>query len=531
MRETPESSYDVVIVGSGINSLVCAALLARSGQSVLVLERSDRPGGCIRSEELTLPGFTHDVLSAWHPLFVLSPAYAELGDELHTRGLKYLNTETPTGSIAPGGRAAVLHTTRAETVKSLDAFHVGDGTAYQKSLHEIEASAEITFGLLGSELRRFSTIRLLWREFRRLGLHALIEFFGTALGSCRSWLSTSFRSEEAKNLFAPWVFHTGLSPDDAISGHMGKVIAFSLESAGMPVVQGGSEGLVAAFRKLIEDYHGEILCDADAAAIEISNGRATTVRLEDGRRFHARRNIVCSVTPTQLYGRLIADLAVSDKVCAEAASFRYGRSDMQIHLALSSPPSWIDSSLDTVPMVHVTEGLDSIAASIASADAGYLPSKPTLVVGQPTAVDPSRAPEGKWILWIQLQELPPRVKGDSLGEIVADSDGEWNQELAESYADRVIERLTLVIPDLPSLVLDRKVLSPRDIESLNMNLVGGDPYSGDCRLDQFFAWRPLSSSKNHETEVPGLMHIGASTHPGPGLGGGSGYLVGKLLGG
>ena len=88
---------------------------------------------------------------------------------------------------------------------------------------------------------------------------------------------------------------------------------------------------------------------------------------------------------------------------------------------------------------------------------------------------------------------------------MADSDGEWNQELAESYADRVIERLTLVIPDLPSLVLDRKVLSPRDIESLNMNLVGGDPYSGDFRLDQFFVWRPLSSSKNHETEVSGLI--------------------------
>jgi len=73
------------------------------------------------------------------------------------------------------------------------------------------------------------------------------------------------------------------------------------------------------------------------------------------------------------------------------------------------------------------------------------------------------------------------------------------------------------------------VLGPRQIEAMNQNLVGGDPYSGDCRVDQYAPWRPLSAATGHRTPIKNLWHIGASTHPGPGLGGGSGYLVAKRL--
>jgi len=182
-----------------------------------------------------------------------------------------------------------------------------------------------------------------------------------------------------------------------------------------------------------------------------------------------------------------------------------------------------------VPMVHLTEGLSSISMSITQADAGLLPSHPTVVVGQPTALDPSRAPAGKWILWLQLQELPSRIVGDSLGEIDIPANGEWTEKVREQYADRIIDRLALVIANLKSSMIARTVLSPVDLQALNINLVGGDPYSGDCSFDQFFLWRPLPATKNHETPVKQLFQIGASTHPGPGLGGGSGYMVGKLL--
>ena len=125
---------DAVVVGSGINSLACAALLARGGWSVVVLEREDELGGAIRTAELTEPGYLHDVFSAWHPLWVGGAAHAELGDELAARGLEYLNTEHPTATLFPDGEACfLLRTDRGERRPSSPARRVA-GTSWQASL-------------------------------------------------------------------------------------------------------------------------------------------------------------------------------------------------------------------------------------------------------------------------------------------------------------------------------------------------------------------------------------------------------------
>jgi phytoene dehydrogenase-like protein len=159
------------------------------------------------------------------------------------------------------------------------------------------------------------------------------------------------------------------------------------------------------------------------------------------------------------------------------------------------------------------------------ADRGLLPAEATVVCGQPVAVDPSRAPADSWILWIQLQELPAgRVRGDAAGEIDV-GDGTWTDELRERYADRITARLARHIRNLESATIERVALSPADVEALNVNLVAGDIYGGSCALDQSFVFRPLPQAPGHRTPVDGLWHIGASTHPGPGLGAGSGYLV------
>ncbi len=158
-----------------------------------------------------------------------------------------------------------------------------------------------------------------------------------------------------------------------------------------------------------------------------------------------------------------------------------------------------------------------------------LPAVPTVCVGQPVALDRSRCPEGKSILWLQLPEAPRLVKGDAGGKIAAPADGSWTEALREKYADRVEAILASSIEDFCANVIARKVYSPADLEALNVNLVGGDPYGGFCGIDQFFLWRPFHASINHRTPIARLYHIGASTHPGPGLGGGSGFLVAKSL--
>jgi phytoene dehydrogenase-like protein len=189
---------------------------------------------------------------------------------------------------------------------------------------------------------------------------------------------------------------------------------------------------------------------------------------------------------------------------------------MQIHFALSEPARWDgDERLNRTAIVHVTPGLDGVSRAVNEAERGQLPEEATIVVGQPLTIDPSRAPEGKGLLWIQLQELPRRF--------------DWDDGARERYADRIQARLARHIPNLESSIVKRVALGPHDLERLNVNLVGGDPYGGALSLDQNLLWRPFAVAPGHETAVAGLWHIGASTHPGPGLGAGSGYLVAKEL--
>ena len=527
------ATYDAVFVGSGINSLVGAALLAREGWRVCVLERNDVAGGCIRtSTDLTLPGFTHEVLASWHPLFTGSAAYAELKDDLGRRGLVYVNTDLPTGTALPDGSAAFVTGSLEGNVAEFERLAPGDGRAWEQQFTSFMETADLSFGILSTELWSGAGLSLGRKAYRRLGRRGLLEFAGGTLMSCRDWVTQTFESDAAHAVLAPWVLHTGLGPDQATSGFMTRVIAAALQLGGMPVPVGGGVRLVDALVGIVEDSGGEVRLGAEATRILVANGRATGVHLADGDVVASIRAVVASVTPTQLYGRLLGDSEVPAAVSEAAGRFRYGRAEMQIHLALDEPPRWNGPEAERLarcPIVHVTPGLDGVSRAVNEAERGLLPAEATIVCGQPVALDPSRAPDGKSILWIQLQELPPGpVKGDAAGELDT-GDGSWTEELREAYADRIMARLGESIENLGSATLKRVVLSPAEIESLNINLVGGDIYGGSCALDQNLLWRPLAEAPGHATAVDGLFHIGASTHPGPGLGAGSGYLVAREL--
>jgi len=526
-------AYDAVFVGSGINSLAGAALLSQRGWRVCVLEREERLGGCIyTSDDLTLPGFTHEVLASWHPLWTGGGAYAELKDELDRRGLEYLNTDLPTATAFPDGSASFIHTSLDRNVTELDRHAQGDGAAWEEFFNGFMANADLSFGLLGTELWSSAGLGLGRTALRRLGRRGLLEFAGGTLVTCRDWVTATFQSEAAHGLLAPWVLHTGLGPDQATSGFMTQVIAAALQLGGMPVPRGGGRALVDGLAGIVRDAGGDVRAGADVERILVAGGRATGLRLAGGEIVPASRAVVASVTPTQLYGRLLTDNEAPAAVGAAARRYRYGRAEMQIHVALDAPPRWAGDRAEDLarsPIVHVTPGLDGVSRAVNEAERGLLPAEATIVCGQPCALDPSRAPDGKSILWIQLQELPAgRVKGDAVGAIDV-GDGSWTNELREAYADRIVTRLGETIPNLAGSILKRVVLSPADIEALNCNLVGGDIYGGSCALDQNLLWRPLAEAPGHGTAVDGLWHIGASTHPGPGLGGGSGLLVASEL--
>jgi phytoene dehydrogenase-like protein len=518
------SAPDHIIVGSGINALVCAAILGGKGRRVLLLERNERIGGCIRTEEITAPGFVHDVMATTFVLFITSPAYAALAAELGRHGLEFCNTKAPTGVLRPDGSHLIHRTDRPANVAAFK----GDGAQYAADVGEIEKNAGLLFGLLGGGLWSWPTFKLLAGEAWRRGPRSLAAFLGDAFVPARSWLESSYESDLNRALWAPWSLHAGIGPEDAFSGQIAKVIAFALEAAGAPIVKGGAQNLLSAFEALIRERGGEIRTGADVTEVIVEGGKATAVRLASGETIKAEKGVICSVTPTQLYGRLLGRHAPEADVAA-TRKYRYGKGNFQIHYALDRPPAWRDAALGEVALLHLTPGLDGVSKASNEAVRGMLPETPTICVGQPHALDPSRCPPGKAILWLQLPEAPRHIKGDAAGKLPVPADGRWTDELREAYADRVEAILASHIDGFSDTVLGRRAYSPADIEKMNVNLVGGDPYGGSSTIDQSFLWRPFKTSRNHETGIKGLYHIGASTHPGAGLGGGSGFLLAQRL--
>lgn len=516
-------TVDHIIIGSGVNSLVAAAMLGLKGDRVLVLERESVAGGCLRSESITLPGFSHDVMAATFVLFMTSPAGAFLGPHLARHGLEYCHTAHPTAVLRPDGSALVLTTDRAQNIAAFNRLADGDGSKYGADVGVIEADAPFLFALLGGTLWSWPTAKLLFGQVRRRGLRGLAAWMGSALAPARGWLE-GYDSPMLQALFAPWVLHCGLTPESTYSAQMGKVVAFALEAAGAPIIKGGAGAAVQAFRGLIEENGGRIRTSADVAQILVKDSRVTGVRLADGEEISCR-SVLASVAPNQLYQRLLQENLPVDS--AAATKFRHGRGDFQLHYALDQHPEWLSDGLDEVALIHLSDGIDAVSKSANEAERGMLPAQPTICVGQPHRLDPSRCPDGKAILWLQIPDAPRQIKGDAGGEITGRV---WDETTREAFADRIEAILSKHIKDFAAIKLARRAYSPADLEAMNINLVGGDPYGGACTIDQFFIWRPFAHSTNGVGPVRGLIHIGASTHPGPGLGGGSGFNAAKRLG-
>ena len=521
-------TYDAVIIGAGPNALVSAAYLTKAGWSVVILDRNDRPGGGLRTDEITRPGFVHDVYAGFLVLFALSRAYAELGADLAARGLQMANSTTPAGVSLHDGRATILTTDMGENMAEADRLFPGDGAAWAGMLGGLGQYAPQIFGLLGSDLttpQAAETMRQLMVGLDGGPSSFAKEFFLTA----REVLDSTFQGDVWKAFLAPWVLHSGHGPDEVNSGFWVKVFGMGAQSAGLPVGVGGAEKMASSLAQLIQDQGGKIVPNTMASQILVENGRAVGVRTESGDEFRAGKAVLATVNPDQLYGKLLADCdLVPDSLRQEAKGFRYGHAVLAIHLALSEVPHWHDERLDKVTYTHVTAGLDGVSRNFNETARHLLPADPTIGVGTPSTLDPSRAPEGCAVMVLQALDTPFTVVGDAQGEIPI-GDGTWTEDLKNRYADRVIDIVGQHVPNLKGAILERNVISPLDLQTCNLNWNCGDPYSGSHELAQSYTLRPLPGQKGHRTPVPGLYQIGAATHPGLGLGGGSGTIVAQML--
>ncbi|MFJ5958345.1 phytoene desaturase family protein [Paenarthrobacter sp. NPDC092416] len=521
-------STDVVIIGSGINSLVAAAELALDGKRVCLIERSERLGGFIHSSERTLPGFIHDTFSSWHPLFVSGGAYGKLGKELHARGLEYCNTSGPvTASVAAepasgAHRVVIAHRDSSETARAFK--EPGDQQAYLAMLDDLGRNSGTIFGAFGAELRSFREVAKIAFGAVRRGRWAGTEaFVRDSVMSGRNYVRSRFDGWEADQLWSPWLLHAGLGPDQATGGVMLPVMAMTMHGFGLPVVKGGASRFIAAFESLLKDNGVRVLLGTEVEEVLVGSGSVTGVRTSQG--VVPAGTVLANVSPQALYTRLLSQPPSGP--AGAAARYQNGRGAMQIHLALDRPVEWLDPRLNQVPLIHLSNGSDSTGIACAHAEAGLLPIEPTVVVGQQCVLDPSRAPQGKATLWLQLQEVPFSPVGDAAGELSVEEG--WTEELKQAYMQRILARLEQFAPGTRATVLAWDIIAPTDLAAGNPNAVNGDPYGGSAELFQNLLWRPFPEAAGHQTAVKGLWHIGASTHPGPGLSGGSGHLVAQKL--
>lgn len=522
-------SYDAIIIGCGPNALVNAAYLTKAGWSVLILDRNDRPGGGLRTEELILPGFKNDVYAGFLVLFALSQAYRDFQTELEARGLKMAKGTTPAGVSMPDGKATVLTTDMQANMAEADRLSPGDGAAWARMLGGLGAVAPQVFGLLASDL----TVPASAEQMRQLMLSAdrggLSEFAEDFLLTAREVLETAFKSDVWRGFMAPWVLHSGHGPDETNSGFWVKVFGMGAQSAGLPVGIGGAEQMAVAFARLITDQGGKIYANSTVSKIIVENGKAVGVRTEGGEEYRANKAVIATTNPDQLYLKLLADTdVVPPQFKQQASNYRYGHSVMAIHLALSEPPRWHDSRLDDATYTHVTAGLDGVSRNFNETTRRLLPADPLIGVGTPTTTDPSRAPAGKAVMVLQALDTPFRVVDDAAGKINV-GDGTWTEDMKNRYADRIMDIVATRIPNLKSAILGRCILSPLDLANSNLNWGYGDPYSGSHAISQSFLMRPMACQAGHKTPVENLFMIGAATHPGLGLGGGSGYIVAQRL--
>jgi phytoene dehydrogenase-like protein len=501
------ADVDAVVVGAGVNGLACAALLARAGWRVTVLERAGEPGGAVRTAEVTLPGFKHDLYATNLNLFAGSRLFAELRQELVAHGLELAVAGRSFGSVFPGGRFVGVSTDAGETAASLAAVSEPDAERWRELAARFARIAPHLFPLLTVPMPSLAAARTLWRGRRALGRvwpHELARLLGQ---STRELVEEHFESAEVRALVAAWGMHLDFPPDAPGGALFAFLESFASAANGMALGRGGADVLVQALVGVLQRHGGELRCGADVERIVVERGRAAGVVLTGGERLGAGRAVIANLTPTVL-ARLLEDPP------PEAARYRYGPGTLMVHLALDGPVPWTAAQAARSAYVHVAPYLDDMALAYQRAAAGRLPERPMLVVGQPTVADPSRAPAGKHVLWIQVRVVPGSL--------------DWARE-QEAFADRVLDQLEEYAPGLRDLVLGRHVLSPADLERANPNLVGGDQLAGSHHAFQHFFLRPLPGWTRYRTPVERLYLCGAATWPGAGVGAGSGYLLAKQL--
>lgn len=462
------SRPDAVVVGSGPNGLAAAITLARAGRKVLVREAEPTPGGGVRTLELTLPGFAHDLCSTVHPLGFASPAFRALGLERH--GLRWSHPDVPLAHPFDDGTAAALHRSTEATGETLDpADRRTWGRLFDPYVDRWEDAQRAP-----SSLALPSTPWLAAR-FGRMALRSIA-------GLARQ----RFQGPRAQALFTGIAGHAGVPLEARGGASFGLVLGLLGHTVGWPSPVGGASRLTEALVDELRAHGGRVLTDAPVESLDELDAEI----------------VMLDVSVPELLR--LARHRLPDGYARRLERYRMGPGAFKMDWALSEPVPWKAAVCRQAGTLHLGGGTPEIAASEAAPWRGRTPVRPFLLVTQPTVHDPTRAPAGRHVLWAYAH-VP----------------NGWDGDLTEAV-EAQIERFA---PGFRDLVLARHVASPRALQARNRNMVGGDTTGGANTLRQLI-FRPLAQAVPWRVPTKGSVWLcSASTPPGGGVHGMCGFLA------
>ncbi len=464
-------TYDAIVVGAGPNGLAAAITLAQQGRKVLMREAASTPGGGTRSAELTLPGFTHDVCSAVHPLGLASPFFSSL--PLADFGLSFIQPEIPLAHPLPDGTAVALHQSLAETAESIGA----DGKAYQRLMGPlVKDTQKILHEFLGP--LRFPCHPIAMTRFGLL-----------ALWPAKLLAETLFRGERARALLGGLAAHSIQPLENVPTAAFGLMLGMLGHAVGWPVARGGSQAIADAMVAYLRSLGGEVVTDS---------------KVESLAQVSEAKTVLFDLTPKQLVS--IAGSEMQGWYRDQLTRYRYGPGVFKMDFALSDPIPWKAAECRKAGTVHVGGPLPELCVSEQAMWRGAHAERPFVLLSQPTVCDPTRAPQGKQVAWAYCH-VPHGSKTD--------------------MSERIISQIERFAPGFRDCILAQSTRTASAVESYNANYIGGDINGGVQDLLQLFT-RPTFQLPPYliPTQSGRRLYICSSaTPPGGGVHGMCGYFA------